>query len=225
MSNLMITCDRCGMPLEHHCSANFKEAIYGLLKWVPEGRPNDKVCAALIEQGRESGWIDDDEDPMERFEMPFFGTQAWSYMIFPFKDDARSFHSYIKSLLRNCGVDAHRVERDVYEQLAEEKKSRDNQAEFREKRMREKREEKEEIAALLADETLDEDVRVATIDTLVFAWGKHREGAELTLKDFKKYIGRYWEGSKIDDKTARARISFLKKRRAARKAVKKVEAA
>jgi len=213
------------MPLEHHCSANFKKAIYDLLKWVPESRPNDKVCAALIEQGRESGWIDDDEDPMERFKLPFFGTQAWSYMIFPFKDDARSFHSYLKNLFRNCGVDAYRVERDIYEQLEEEGKARADEEEWREKRKVEKAESKATTTAILNDWSIDEDVRICALDALVRDWGKHREGDELTVENFEKYLKRWWKDVKVPDQMIAARIVFYGKNRAARAAVKAEKAA
>jgi hypothetical protein len=105
-----IKCDRCGLPVEHTCNANFKEALLRLLTWVPEGgvTTSNAIKEAMQEEDKKQG----DEGNFE--EHPFFGSQAWSYLLF-YKEEARTFHALLHNVMREAGISPHKLEQEAYQ--------------------------------------------------------------------------------------------------------------
>lgn len=124
MSNFKakITCCDCGADVEHVCKpkqGDLREAILAMLSWAPEDGFGDKeFYQAYLEHGRKMGWLAADEDPnADANPSGFMGTQAWSYALFGTKNDARSFHAVINSVIRACGFDLHEMRGEVDRRL------------------------------------------------------------------------------------------------------------
>jgi len=95
------------MPVEHVCDKTFKEALTKLLQWVPERCWSSKQMEDAFK--RESK---DQGDTYDFQEQPFFGSQAWTYLIWN-KEDARSFHAYFHNLVRAAGIDPYELMKEL----------------------------------------------------------------------------------------------------------------
>jgi len=119
-----ITCTECGQPISHECNEDFKKALFRLLTWVPEGAWSSPEMyeAFKAESARQ-------QDDYEFDKYPFFGSQAWTYLIWH-KEDARTFHALLNNLMRAAGIDPNGMSEQVHleiqrmEQEREEAKKR-----------------------------------------------------------------------------------------------------
>lgn len=122
MSDYEIKCSKCNLPVTHICDENFKKTLKRLLTWVPEGMwSSGEMHEAFKAESKKQG----DEYNFE--EKPFFGSQAWTYLIW-YKEDARSFHAILNNMIRAAGIDPYQLEQELYqERLAKEKEEREEQ--------------------------------------------------------------------------------------------------
>ena len=109
--DLKVICQRCNKEIAHRCDLDVQEALLTLLRWVPEFRGEPAVIAAFKKSAFPPG-------PHDR-EMPFFGSQCWSYSILG-KEDARSFHAYLHNLMTALGLDPHAIENQIALEREEE---------------------------------------------------------------------------------------------------------
>lgn len=115
MPNFEIRCTHCNSTVEHVCKTNLKQAIYALYSWAPEYFGDDEFREAYVAHGRRQGWLDENEDPTkDPVPHPFFGSQAWSYALFGYKGEARSFHALIDNVVRQAGFDPDDIGKQVY---------------------------------------------------------------------------------------------------------------
>lgn len=129
VTDLKITCNRCHQELAHHCGGDVLEAVEHLLRWVPECGGEPAVVRAFKKSQYPPG-------PNDR-EMPFFGSQCWSYSILG-KEDARTFHALIHNLVRALGIDPNEIENKLAQaradELEERKRREDRRRGFKPKR-------------------------------------------------------------------------------------------
>lgn len=102
--DMEIKCANCSQNISHTCNSDALKAAVAMMKWVPEWS-NDGVCEALEKIGRETGWLDPDQ---KLSESRVFGSQAWTYTLFG-KENARTFHALLNSLIRASGLDPNQV--------------------------------------------------------------------------------------------------------------------
>lgn len=114
-----ISCRRCDLPVEHVCDDDFKEALTQLLTWVPTPCWASKEIAEAFRDERkrqgDEGAFDDDYN-FEHY--PFYGSQAWTYLIWH-KEDARTFHALLNNLMRAAGIDPHGMDQLVSKSIQE----------------------------------------------------------------------------------------------------------
>lgn len=110
---MRIKCCDCGQEINHECRSDMKEAIMSLMTWCPEDGLGDKeFYKQFIEHGKKMGW-NTENDPSDT-EAPFFGSQAWSYILFGTKNDARSFHALLHGVIRAAGFEPYDILKEVY---------------------------------------------------------------------------------------------------------------
>ena len=101
-----IKCKRCECEVTHICNEDFKKALIRLLSWVPEGgvTGDPRIKKAMKEFDKETC-----SEEIASFEdYPFFGSQAWSYLLF-YKEEARTFHALLNNVIRAAGLDPHSI--------------------------------------------------------------------------------------------------------------------
>lgn len=123
MSEFSIKCEHCKAEVVHVCDAQLVEAILHLFKWVPEGGITGEHAprAALVKAAQKNDEMyhgDASIPPME--EMPFFGSQSWSYLLFC-KDSARTFHALLRNVIQAAGLDPHALETRAWTELEAER--------------------------------------------------------------------------------------------------------
>jgi hypothetical protein len=132
MSHYKIECEDCHQPITHMCDENFKEALIRFLSWVPEGMwSSEQMAEAFAKESKDQG------DEYDFSKSPFFGSQAWSYLIW-YKEDARSFHGVIDNMIRAAGLDPYQIKSDLYKKREEEEKAHQEEMDRR-KRVSEER--------------------------------------------------------------------------------------
>ena len=118
MRNLEIRCRDCNSAVEHICEDGFREALIRLLTWIPEwgasGSPEMAAAFTEADVAQREG-----DDPLSFEDLPFFGSQAWSYLIFH-KEQARTFHALLNNLIRAAGLDPHQLDRDAWDLIQED---------------------------------------------------------------------------------------------------------
>lgn len=118
MTDYKITCSKCKQPVEHICNEEFKDAVIQFLSWVPEGMWASGQMAETFKKASKEHEINYDFQ-----KQPFFGSQAWSYLIW-YKEDARSFHGVINSMIRAAGLDPYQIETDLYHKRLQAEKEK-----------------------------------------------------------------------------------------------------
>lgn len=127
MSDYEIKCGRCKLPVTHVCNEDFREALLHFLSWVPEGMwASEQMAEAFEKESKSQG----DEDDFSKH--PFFGSQAWSYLIW-YKEDARSFHGVIDNMIRAAGFDPYQIRNELYQKRQKEEQERKEMEERRQK--------------------------------------------------------------------------------------------
>lgn len=127
MTRYKITCDDCGQDVTHICDEDFKEAVLRLMTWVPEGAWSSPEMyeAFKAESARQHDDYDFDK-------LPFFGSQAWTYLIWH-KEDARTFHALLHHVIRAAGLDVDSIRQHVHEKIKQDEDDRKTYEERRER--------------------------------------------------------------------------------------------
>lgn len=122
MPEFTITCGRCKAPVSHVCGETFQAALMSLLTWVPGGYfASEEIAAAFKAESERQ------QDDYDFAEHPFFGSQAWTYLIWR-KEDARTFHALLNNVMRASGIDPYEMgniaSKKAHDRLVEEHQSR-----------------------------------------------------------------------------------------------------
>jgi hypothetical protein len=114
------------------CDEGFVNALIYFLSWVPEGMWASPQMAATFK------WSSEEHEDMCDFQkQPFFGSQAWSYLIWH-KEDARSFHAAIDNMIRAAGFDPYQLKLDLAQKRKQEESEQKELEDLRAKRKMDK---------------------------------------------------------------------------------------
>ena len=129
MANYEIKCKDCDQPIAHICHEDFKEALIRFLSWAPEGMwASGEMAAAFKQENEKQG------NNYDFQKYPFFGSQAWSYLIW-YKEDARSFHGVMDNMIRAAGFDPYQIRLEISQKR---KKEEDERKELEDRRAKRK---------------------------------------------------------------------------------------
>lgn len=213
---IRLICPDCADTVEHHCGDDLRRAIVAFLTWVPEyGPATEELANALVEAGKVNEWIGDDETqtPAERFNAPFFGSQAWSYLLLGSKDSARTFHGLIASICRAAGVDEDEVMATYWHRrhVAEEERAERAAA------VAKRKNERAAVVAFIQDAAIPLTQRVAKLDEILTKQATlHKLQPYDEEGEFTRYLTNYLKeylGGGISYKINKARIGKLEKER------------
>ena len=132
MTDYKITCSKCNQSITHMCDKGFLNALIYFLSWGPEGMWASPQMADAFKKASE-----EHEDTYDFQQHPFFGSQAWSYLIWH-KEDARSFHAAIDNMIRAAGLDPYQLKLDLAQKRQQEESERKELEDLRAKRKMDK---------------------------------------------------------------------------------------
>ena len=183
-----VLCPECCDAVEHHCHTDLRKAVVDFLSWVPEtGLATKALEKAFFAAAKEYGW---GAEP-DTFEQPFFGSQAWSYVLFGSKETARSFHSEISAMIRAMGFDESAIQEEIYAK----RERRKVEKAAHEAAVQKRRDEKAQLIAFLqSDAPLEE--RIVKLDEILLKfspglkpYGDKHDGFEHLHDTLKRYYG------------------------------------